>query len=72
MCDDATQFRLDGKGQLVLPRNLAQQLALFLGQGPGGTLPLPDGSPVPTASGQQFTLDLASAVALASTDKKGQ
>jgi hypothetical protein len=61
MCDDTHQLTLDGKGQLVLPRQLAQQLALFLGQGPGGTADLPDGSIVDTEAGPQWTMDLAGA-----------
>lgn len=64
MCndDDTVQLTLDGGGILSFPREYAQQLALFLGQGPGGTSPLPNGQPVPTQGGWlQGTLDLEGA-----------
>jgi hypothetical protein len=48
MCEgESIQASLfNGRGELKLSRQIHQQLALFLGMGPEGSSPLPNGRPV--------------------------
>ena len=48
MCDGESiqAIMFSERGELKLPRQIHQQLALFLGMGPAGSSPLPNGRPV--------------------------